>query len=618
MGYYDDLHPGPRLEFDEDPHLDFGDDLFEDTPAGEDAPIDEVAPIGEPAPVVILSSQPEEPAPTVMPPPAPALNADPDPVVVAPSAPEPQVAPPLEPAVAVADAIPSTELPLKDNSVDTALFPGLPEEQNAAQKLAASLDPGLTPIQRSEEVLAAMGAGPMREILATLRREEDSYKSTHGGHGFGENQLPEIIEKLVAEPARTLSVVPSVLAKHVYEIYGGLYGLEAHLNNPWVSDIMINGHSEVFIEERGVMRQVHSPFDTAKEVNNFIERLVGRYGLTAPTTTEPIRDWSFQYDLPDGTDVSIRVNAVLGTQTADGEPILSMRKPTTIGDFDKLNTWARATEGQDDSPMTAQAVEFLRACVRSRATILVVGGTGSGKTSLLKALVNEFRPGLRILSIEESQELVLRRPNARGLVAHGTLKLAELVASSMRMRPDVILIGECRLPPEATQFLAAANTGHDGSITTTHASGTEAGLMRILNLISEDSSTKASLEFAGNQVLNGIDVIVFIEAQDEEQPNGDMMRRRRIMEIATMASFDTDSGSPRFGVKSVFGRYATDLIGVQRRLHIKAPMRCMGYQGLSDKFRDKMEHFGLAEASLRPLLEVPEGDKPKTDRGHKS
>ena len=609
MGYYDDLHPGPQLEFEEEPHLDFEEGLFE-TASG---------PAAAPA-----AAATEPPTPAI---PAQAAPLVSEPVVAAPAV-EPETAAPAsapEPAgVEIPDALPTRisssedSAPPEDSSINTALFGGLPEELTAAQTLAASLDPGLSPIQRSEEVLARLGAAPMRAILAELRRAEDAYKGSHGGKGFSEVQLPEIIEKLVAEPARSLSVLPSVLAKHIFEIYGGLYGLEAQLKNPWVSDIMINGHKEVYIEEKGVMHPVHSPFDSAQEVNNFIGRLVGKYHLTDLTTTEPIRDWSFQFLLDDGTDVSVRVNAVLGTQTADGEPIISMRKPTTIGDFDKLNTWARPSEGQEDSPMTMQAVEFLRACVRNRATILVVGGTGSGKTSLLKALVNEFRPGLRILSIEESQELVLRRPNARGLVAHGTLKLADLVTSSMRMRPDVILIGECRLPAEATQFLAAANTGHDGSITTTHASGTEAGLMRILNLISEDSSTKASLEYAGGQVLTGIDVIVFIEAQDEEQPNGDMMRRRRIMEIATLATFDTDSGSPRFGVKSVFGRYATDLIGVQRRLHIKAPMRCMGYQGLSDKFRDKMEHYGLTETVLRPLLEVAEGDKSKTDRGPKS
>ena len=606
MGYYDDLHPGPAIELEEEPSLDFGADFFEPLPGAREVPSRAATPPEPPGPVAASAPALLAPVPIPLPP---------APIAPAPLPPDEVVPPAARDVAAAAGEPPKTD----QGDQAAASFAGMEAELSAAQRLSASLDPGLTPVQRSEEILSHMGAGPMRSILTELRQEEDKHKAAHIGKGFGEHDLLEVIGKLVVEPARALEVVPSVLARHVYEIYGGLYGLEAHLNNPWVSDIMVNGHKEVYIEERGVMHSVHSPFDSEQEVNNFIGRLVGKYHLADLTTTEPIRDWSFQYDLPDGTDVSVRVNAVLGTQTADGEPIISMRKPTTIGEFDKLNTWARVMEGQDDSPMTMQAVEFLRACVRHRATIIVVGGTGSGKTSLLKALVNEFRPGLRILSIEESQELVLRRPNARGLVAHGSLKLADLVTSSMRMRPDVILIGECRQPAEATQFLAAANTGHDGSITTTHASGTEAGLMRILNLISEDSSTKASLEYAGGQVLSGVDVIVFIEAQDDEQPNGEMVRRRRIMEIATMATFDTDSGAPRFGVKSVFGRYASGLVGVQRRLDIRAPMRCQGYQGLSDKFRDKVEHFGLKEDVLRPLLEVPEQDKPaKVERGPKS
>jgi Flp pilus assembly CpaF family ATPase len=210
---------------------------------------------------------------------------------------------------------------------------------------------------------------------------------------------------------------------------------------------------------------------------------------------------------------------------------------------------------------------------------------------------------LRIVSIEESQELVLKRPNARGLVTKGELTLGKLVVTAMRMRPDVILVGECRAPLEATQFLSAVNTGHDGSITTTHAQSAESALYRLLELINEES-TKASLEYAGGQIARGIDMVIFIAAREEEQPNGEIKRIRRIMEIATMNQFRVESGSPKFELKTVFGRYNQETVGVKNKANIKNPLRCYGFDGLAYDFVDKMESFGLTEQELRQLLDT--------------
>ena len=629
MSFYRDLEELPAVGVSDEPlSLDFPDDVFGASGAPSSAPAPSAPPETSPAlpetfdaPVAVFDpsaaafSVPSETfeAPSEAEPTGDAvrtpMSAAPDQIsseVQAPLIGASVPMPTIVPAPVTPGSAPDADLPpTASQGNDTALpFVGMEHVPNMAERLAADLDPGLSRVARSEQILTKSGHRPVRVIVEQVRKEEEGWKGTHGGSGFDPRKLREVVEALAFAPAQELGVLDTVLAKHVLDVYGGLYGLEEHLSNPWVSDVLINKHDEVFIEEAGVMKRVPSPFDSAEEITNFYNRLVGKYHLEAPTTTEPIRDWNFQYRLDDQSEVSVRVNIVLGTNTDTGEPIISMRKPVTIGKFDQLDTWAEVREGDNDSAMTAQAVEFLRAVIKHRATILIVGGTGSGKTSLLKALVNEIPADLRILSIEESQELVLKRPNARGLLAQGNLDLADLVISAMRMRPDIIIIGEARRPTEATQYLNAANTGHDGSITTTHASGTEAGLMRILNLINEASSTKASLEYVGGQVLSAVDVIIFIAAQTKEQANGEIKRLRRIMEISTLYAYSAKDNQIKFEVKPVFGRYTSDLVGINRRTNIEAPLRCEGYKGVAERFADKMERFGLQNARLKEILDT--------------
>jgi len=662
MSFYRDLEELPAVGVSDEPlSLDFPDDVFGASGASSSAPAPAAPPEVADTPAATSSAPPEMfsappemfDAPVAVFDPSAAAFSTPPEVFEAPSegapssdavramvsaapgqTPErseldapvigasvPMPAHPTYPTVSIAPAVPEASAPTptplnpapgeasfeasSGRGNDTVLpYVGIEHEPSAAERLAADLDPGLSPVARSEEILTKVGHRPVREIVEQVRKEEEGWKGTHGGAGFDPRKLREVVDALAFAPAQALGVLDTVLAKHVQDVYGGLYGLEEHLGNPWVSDVLINKHDEVFIEEAGVMKRVSSPFDSAEEITNFYNRLVGKYHLEAPTTTQPIRDWNFQYALDDGSEVSVRVNIVLGTNTDTGEPIISMRKPVSIGKFDQLDTWAQVREGDSDSAMSRQAVEFLRAVIKHRATILIVGGTGSGKTSLLKALVNEIPADLRILSIEESQELVLKRPNARGLLAQGNLDLADLVISAMRMRPDIIIIGEARRPTEATQYLNAANTGHDGSITTTHASGTEAGLMRILNLINEASSTKASLEYVGGQVLSAVDVIIFIAAQTKEQPNGEIKRLRRIMEISTLYAYSAKDNQIKFEVKPVFGRYTSDLVGINRRTNIEAPLRCEGYKGVADRFVDKMDRFGLPSGKLKEILEL--------------
>jgi pilus assembly protein CpaF len=514
-----------------------------------------------------------------------------------------EVASPPEVTAHIKDGESATFSDTSFDELGAALRESLELAPTLAQKIHA-LNPGATAVEETEMIIDQEGPQFLRQLDAELRQKEKVFKN-NTGRDPDKDDRERFIKEVVEPIAAKMEILPTILTQRVRELYSGLFGLERFLNNPAVSDVMINDHNEIFIEEYGYMRQVPTFFVNANELAvDFISRFTGMFPhLTPPDSAHPTADWNFPFTLPDGVEINVRVNVILGDVTVSGEPMISIRKPVTIGSFDHLATWAEIRPDDSDAAMSQQAVDFLSAVVKHRATIVIVGGTGSGKTSLLKALIAELRAGLRIVSIEESQELVLKRPNARGLVAKGELTLGKLVITAMRMRPDVILVGECRAPLEATQFLSAVNTGHDGSITTTHAQSAEGGLYRLLELINE-ASTKSSLEYAGGQIARGVDMVIFIAAREEEQPNGEIKRIRRIMEIATMNQFRVESGSPKFELKTVFGRYNQETVGIKNKANIKNPLRCYGFDGLAYDFVDKMESFGLTEQELRQLLDT--------------
>jgi pilus assembly protein CpaF len=257
----------------------------------------------------------------------------------------------------------------------------------------------------------------------------------------------------------------SSLAGHDYGVIGPL------LDDPDLSEVMVNGIDQVWVEKGGRLTQADVTFASEEELLRVI-REIGAFVGRRIDEDSPMLDAR----LPDGS----RVNAIIRPLAIDG-PSLTIRKfahdPYTVDDLVRFGT------------LTAEAAGFLQACVAAHLNILVAGGTGSGKTTTLNVLSSFIGEGERIVTIEDAAELQLRqrhkvRLESRPARIDGTGRVAirDLVVNALRMRPDRIVIGECR-SGEALDMLQAMNTGHDGSLTTIHANTPRDTLARLETLV---------------------------------------------------------------------------------------------------------------------------------------
>src|SRR5512141_1264876 len=236
------------------------------------------------------------------------------------------------------------------------------------------------------------------------------------------------------------------------------YGpIEPLLHDDTVTEVMVNGPYQVYIERQGLLEEPDVVFEDEDHVKRIIDRIIAPLGRRCDESS-PMVDAR----LPDGS----RVNAIIPPLSLTG-PALTIRKfsrtPLTIQDLIGYGT------------LTPQMADFLSACVRGKLNILVSGGTGSGKTTLLNVLSSYIPETDRILTIEDAAELQLhqrhvitlekRPPNIEG---KGEITIRQLVVNALRMRPDRIIVGECR-SAEALDMLQAMNTGHEGSLTTIHS-----------------------------------------------------------------------------------------------------------------------------------------------------
>ena len=247
----------------------------------------------------------------------------------------------------------------------------------------------------------------------------------------------------------------------------GLGPLEPLLRDHSISDIMINGPKTVFIERGGRLSRAEVQFNDEKHLLQIVQRIVSRIGRRIDEST-PMVDAR----LPDGS----RVNAVIPPLALDGT-LVSIRR---FG-----NKPLQASDLVDKRAMTADMLAFLSACIKARINVVISGGTGSGKTTLLNALSSFIPEDERVATIEDAAELRLQQPHVvrmetrpANVEGEGQIMTRDLVRNALRMRPDRIIIGECR-GGEALDMLQAMNTGHDGSMTTIHANDTRDGLSRL-------------------------------------------------------------------------------------------------------------------------------------------
>ena len=275
----------------------------------------------------------------------------------------------------------------------------------------------------------------------------------------------------------------------------GFGPIQPLLDDPDVSEVMVNGARKVFVEKKGKLTLTNVVFDDDEHVLKVIERIILPLGrrIDADKPTVDAR-------LPDGS----RVNAVIPPVALDGPSITIRKFKKERLTTDDLINFGSMTQGMAD---------FLRACVISRLSIVVSGGTGSGKTTLLNVLSGFIPEDERIVTIEDAAELQLQQDNVirmetkhKNLDGGGEVTIRELVRNSLRMRPDRIVIGECR-GSEALDMLQAMNTGHDGSLTTVHSNSPRDAISRLEVLVMM-AGMELPVKVIRQQIATAVDVIV--------------------------------------------------------------------------------------------------------------
>lgn len=281
-------------------------------------------------------------------------------------------------------------------------------------------------------------------------------------------EIRRVAEKLLADREDLLNMDERErLMNEVLDETFGLGPLEPLLRDPSITDILINGADTVYVERRGRLERTRVSFANDSHLTKIIQRVVSAVGRRVDETT-PMVDAR----LEDGS----RVNAIIPPLAIDG-PLVSIRrfgaKPLGIQDL------------MSNGSITPEMVEFLSGAVEGRLNILISGGTGSGKTTLLNVLSSYIPGDERVATIEDAAELQLQQPHvirmetrAANVEGKGEVSTRDLVRNALRMRPDRIVVGECR-GPEALDMLQAMNTGHDGSLTTIHANTPRDALMRL-------------------------------------------------------------------------------------------------------------------------------------------
>ena len=310
-------------------------------------------------------------------------------------------------------------------------------------------------------------------------------------------ELEDKIEELIFEKTKDGFFSIEEKVQMVQEIYGSIRGfgiLDSILSDDNVTEVMINGPDNIFIEKNGTLTKLNRKFESQRRLEDIIQRIVGLAGREV-NQANPIVDTR----LPDGS----RVNVVLPPIALCG-PTVTIRKfskePMTI---EKLISYGSLTQ---------EIADKLECLVKAKYNIFISGGTGSGKTTFLNALSNYIPKTERVITIEDSAELQItgienltRNANAAGA---GAITIRDLIKSSLRMRPERIVVGEVR-GGEALDMLQAMNTGHDGSLSTGHANSTHDMLSRLETMVLQGADG-LPLEAIRQQIASAVDIIVHL------------------------------------------------------------------------------------------------------------
>jgi len=417
-------------------------------------------------------------------------------------------------------------------------MPSLPVDNSALNDLKARIHRRLinrVDLEKLGKLEADIAREEVRKVLATLLDEEN----------------------VPINGSERESITTDVLN----EIFG-LGPLEPLLADKTISDVLVNGARSVYIERRGRLEKVNIAFRDDAHLLQIIDRIVSRVGRRIDESS-PMVDARLQ----DGS----RVNAIIPPLSIDG-PVLSIRRfgsePLTIKDLIDLKA------------LTPQLVQVLEACVKSRLNILISGGTGAGKTTMLNSLSGFIPHNERLVTIEDSAELLLQQPHVvrletrpPNIEGRGEIAQRSLLKNALRMRPDRIIVGEVR-GEEAIDMLQAMNTGHDGGMTTIHANTPRDALARLETMIAM-ANLRISDKAMRQQICSAINLILQVSRLSDGT--------RKVMSVSEVIGMEGEI----ITMQEIFKFVRT---GVGVRGEVQGQFRPTG---IRPRFSDRLEQFGF-------------------------
>jgi pilus assembly protein CpaF len=365
--------------------------------------------------------------------------------------------------------------------------------------------------------ISVVSAVLLPEELAELREAVRSRLAWDAS--VSDEELREVIESELfrhAKARRMTAADRSAAVSRLYHSFRGLDALQPLLDDPEITEIMINGHQRIYIEKQGEIQPVGFGFESRERLEDLIQSIVGRVNRIV-NEASPIVDAR----LPDGS----RVHVVLPPVSIQG-PIVTIRRfpPRPLGMPELIALGAISDE----------AAAWLRELVEAKYNLFISGGTGSGKTTFLNALAEWIPPGERVITIEDAAELQIRKiPNLVSLETRnantegkGEIGMRELIRASLRMRPDRIIVGEVR-GAEALDMLQAMNTGHEGSLSTGHANSAGDMISRLETMVL--SGADLPVPVVRQQIASAIDIMIHLSRFRD--------RTRRVAEICEVEGF---------------------------------------------------------------------------------
>jgi pilus assembly protein CpaF len=393
--------------------------------------------------------------------------------------------------------------------------------------------------EASHPSAAATQAALVRELHAELLERLDLRRTDLERVPAAELRRRAVLhlDSLLAQRGIAAEQDPTQLARFVLDETLGLGALEPLLGDDSITEVMINGPQQVFVERRGRVERVPLYFSSEEALRGIVERIIAPLGRRLDEAS-PMVDAR----LPDGS----RVNVVI-PPLAIGGTAMTIRR------------FGRRRLGAEDlvalGSLSGNMLRFLSTCIEARRNVVVSGGTGSGKTTLLNVLSTLISRDERIVTIEDAAELAIDHPNhvalearPRNVEGRGEVTIRDLVRNALRMRPDRIVVGECR-GGEALDMLQAMNTGHDGSLTTVHANSPRDALSR-LEVMTLMSGLDLPLGAIREQIASAVHIIV----QQQRFPCG----ARRVVEIAEVVGME----SGRIQMQPLFRHVASSRGGV--------------------------------------------------------